>query len=172
VSAETPAAVLVRPAAPPPLLTARQLAVLRLTANGHTIRSAARVLGKSEHGVADLMHRVHERLGVRSSAHGVAVALALGLIGLDEIRMPERQGGAVGLSGGAEAPRPRRGAAGRSGGDGAGFNGAGRASGAGAEAAERPVRPSRTPEAPEPHRDAQKPPQARTAPQETPPCPN
>lgn len=94
------------PDAPLPLLTARQLAVLRLTANGHTIRSAARALGKSEHGVADLMHRVHERLGVRSSAHGVAVALVLGLIGLDEIRMPERQGGAVGLSGGVGAPEP------------------------------------------------------------------
>jgi DNA-binding CsgD family transcriptional regulator len=119
------------PVTPPPLLTARQLAVLRLTANGHTVRSAARVLGKSEHAVADLMHRVHERLGVRSSAHGVAVALVLGLIGLDEIRVPERQGGAVGLSGGAEAPRPRRGAAGRSGGDGAGFSGSGRAPHAG-----------------------------------------
>lgn len=119
------------PDAPPPLLTARQLAVLRLTANGHTIRSAARVLGKSEHAVADLMHRVHERLGVRSSAHAVAVALRLGLIGLDEIRVPERQGGAVGLSGGAGAPGPRRDAAGRSGDDEVSFNGAGRASPAG-----------------------------------------
>lgn len=115
-----------RPAAMPPLLTARQLAALRLTANGHTIRSAARAMGKSEYGVADLLRRAYERLGVRSSAHGVAVALVLGLIGLDEIRVPERQGGAVSAVEASGAPGPRRDAAGRSGGDGTGFNGAGK----------------------------------------------
>jgi DNA-binding CsgD family transcriptional regulator len=71
------------------LPTPREVDALRLLANGHTLRSAGRVLGIGRSGVASLLVDAYRRLGVHDRAHAVAVALALGLIGLDEVRLPE-----------------------------------------------------------------------------------
>jgi DNA-binding CsgD family transcriptional regulator len=70
-------------------LTRRQLEVLRLVANGHTVTSAGRVLGIERSGAATLLVKAFRHLGVHDRAHAVAVALRLGLIGLDEIRLPD-----------------------------------------------------------------------------------
>lgn len=71
------------------LLTERQLDALRLTANGHTARTAARILGQSPMAVTDRLYRAYRNLGVGDRAQAVAVALVLGLIRPEEITLPK-----------------------------------------------------------------------------------
>lgn len=69
-----------RPAAPPPRLTARQIAVLRLMADGLGNADIARALSCSEHTVKNVIYELTARLHARNRAHAVAAAVRLGLI--------------------------------------------------------------------------------------------
>jgi DNA-binding CsgD family transcriptional regulator len=104
------------PGRPAPKLTARQLAALRLAANGHTNASSARVLGNSAAAVSNLLFQAYQRLGVRDRAHAVAVALRLGLIGLDEIALPSLLEARTGVRVPQESHTPPSGAPGVAGG--------------------------------------------------------
>ncbi|MFI9275589.1 LuxR C-terminal-related transcriptional regulator [Kitasatospora sp. NPDC052896] len=61
-------------------LTARQLVVLALMAEGHGNRAIAQSLSCSEHTVKNLVHDMMARLQVRNRAHAVARAVTAGLI--------------------------------------------------------------------------------------------
>jgi DNA-binding CsgD family transcriptional regulator len=76
------------------LPTPREVDALRLLANGHTLTSAARVLGIGRAGVASLLVDAYRRLGVHDRAHAVAVAIRLELIPLEAIRLPDGVGAA------------------------------------------------------------------------------
>jgi len=64
------------PVHPGDLLTERELQFLRLTANGHSGESAARALHVSHHTVKTHHARIYTKLGARSRAHAVALAIA------------------------------------------------------------------------------------------------
>lgn len=66
--------------APTPRLTARQLAVLRLMADGLGNAAIASGLSCSEHTVKNVIYELTARLHARNRAHAVAVAVRLGLI--------------------------------------------------------------------------------------------
>jgi DNA-binding CsgD family transcriptional regulator len=89
------------------LPTPREIHALRLLANGHTLTSAARVLGIGRAGVASLLVDAYRRLGVHDRAHAVAVALRLGLIPLEAIRLPETLRARQKPGPGPEPPKPR-----------------------------------------------------------------
>lgn len=78
-------------AARPGRLAARQLDVLREIANGATNEEAATTLHLSARTVEQHLYRAARNLGTAGTgrAHTVAVAMALGLIRADEIRIPE-----------------------------------------------------------------------------------
>ena len=82
----------VQPAAVPadvvPPLTARHVAALRLVANGNTAASAGRALGLTKHGAISILAEAYRLLGVHDRAHAVAVAMRLGLLRPDEVRLP------------------------------------------------------------------------------------
>ena len=69
-------------------VTARQAQVLRLAANGHQTVDIARALQISTDTVNSLMGAAYHNLGARDRTQAVAVAIRLGLIQLDEIRVP------------------------------------------------------------------------------------
>jgi DNA-binding CsgD family transcriptional regulator len=75
--------------APARVLTRRQLEVLRLAANGNTSAEIGQRLFVTRDTVNGVLRYAYRALGVTDRAHAVAVALRLGLIGLDEIRLPE-----------------------------------------------------------------------------------
>jgi len=68
------------PAVPPPRLTARQVAVLRLMADGLGNADIAHALSCSEHTVKNVIYELMARMHARNRAHAVAVAVRLGLI--------------------------------------------------------------------------------------------
>ena len=69
-------------------VTGRQAQVLRLAANGHQTVDIARALRISTDGVNTLLAAAYRNLGARDRTQAVAVAIRLGLIQLDEIRVP------------------------------------------------------------------------------------
>lgn len=61
-------------------LTARQIAVLKLVADGHGNSAIARALSCSEHTVKNAIYELMARLQARNRAHAVANAVRAGLI--------------------------------------------------------------------------------------------
>jgi DNA-binding NarL/FixJ family response regulator len=66
--------------APPPQLTNRQVAVLRLMADGLGNADIARSLSCSEHTVKNVIYELMSRLNARNRAHAVASAVRHGFI--------------------------------------------------------------------------------------------
>jgi two-component system, NarL family, nitrate/nitrite response regulator NarL len=65
-----------------PELTSRELDILRLIANGHTMRQTARALGIAEKTVENTQSRLYRKLGARNRASALVAAHALGLLEL------------------------------------------------------------------------------------------
>ncbi|MFE4915872.1 response regulator transcription factor [Streptomyces sp. NPDC056652] len=78
-----------RPPIPRTYITAREIAVLRLTANGNTNKSAGRALGIGTEAVNSRMQSLMRKLRVHDRAQAVAVGLRLGLLSMDEVVVPE-----------------------------------------------------------------------------------
>jgi DNA-binding CsgD family transcriptional regulator len=72
-------------------LSPRRHHVLRLAANGHTNAQIARELGIHPRTVDRHLAEVYTRLGARDRAHAVAIALAVGELGVHEIFVPDQQ---------------------------------------------------------------------------------
>jgi two-component system, NarL family, nitrate/nitrite response regulator NarL len=89
-------AVLRAPAAVPglPELTSRELDILRLIADGHTVRQTARALGIAAKTVENTQSRLYRKLGARNRSGALVTAHALGLLelhgGRDEPVRPRR----------------------------------------------------------------------------------
>lgn len=66
--------------APKPVLTASQVAVLRLAAAGHKYRDIAQKLGINEHTVKNRVRDAGYALSTNNITHTVVVALRRGLI--------------------------------------------------------------------------------------------
>lgn len=63
-----------------PLLTKRQMEVLRLMAEGKDVRSNAKTLGISQNTCRGYVKAIHSRLGVHSQLEAVVIARQLGLV--------------------------------------------------------------------------------------------
>lgn len=72
-------------------LTRRQREVLLLAANGNTAEEIGRLLWVTPNTVNTVLAAAYRALGVHDRAHAVAVALALGELGLDDIHVPGQQ---------------------------------------------------------------------------------
>lgn len=72
-------------------LTARQRQVLLLAANGNTNTAIAAWLGISPHSVAEILTAAYKRLGASDRAQAVAIALAVGELGVHQIHIPDEQ---------------------------------------------------------------------------------
>ncbi|MFJ9740861.1 helix-turn-helix transcriptional regulator [Streptomyces sp. NPDC101166] len=72
-------------------LTARRRHVLVLVANGHTNAQIGRLLAIHERTVNRHLAEIFQVLGARDRANAVAIALAVGELGVHQIRIPERQ---------------------------------------------------------------------------------
>lgn len=75
---------------PAGLLTVRQLDALRLAANGLSDPQIADRLGITPAAATNRLVEAYRRLGVSNRAHAATVAMKLGLIRPDEIRLPAR----------------------------------------------------------------------------------
>jgi DNA-binding NarL/FixJ family response regulator len=69
------------PDTPAPTLTERELAVLKLLADGRAVRQIAHLLTISEHTTRGHVKKVLQKLGAHSQLEAVAVAARLGLLG-------------------------------------------------------------------------------------------
>jgi DNA-binding NarL/FixJ family response regulator len=69
-------------------LTTRERQALVLAANGHTNRAIGRALGIGEETVKTRMQSILRKLRVNDRAQAVAVALRLGVLGMDDITVP------------------------------------------------------------------------------------
>jgi LuxR family transcriptional regulator of spore coat protein len=72
-------------------LTARQREVLALAANGNSNQEIAAWRGVSPHSVAEILSAAYRRLGASDRAHAVAIALAVGELGVHQIHIPDQQ---------------------------------------------------------------------------------
>jgi DNA-binding CsgD family transcriptional regulator len=72
-------------------LTARQRQVLLLAANGNTNREIADWLDVTPHSVAEILTAAYRRLGASDRAQAVAIALAVGELGVHQIHIPDEQ---------------------------------------------------------------------------------
>ncbi|MFJ5973552.1 helix-turn-helix transcriptional regulator [Streptomyces sp. NPDC093060] len=72
-------------------LTARQREVLLLAANGNTNAQIAAWLGISAHSVSEILTAAYRRLGAADRAQAVAIALAVGELGVHQIHIPAQQ---------------------------------------------------------------------------------
>jgi LuxR family transcriptional regulator, transcriptional regulator of spore coat protein len=72
-------------------LTARQRQVLLLAANGNTNAQIAAWLGVTPHSVSQVLTVAYRRLGAADRAQAVAIALAVGELGVHQIHIPDRQ---------------------------------------------------------------------------------
>lgn len=72
-------------------LTARQREVLLLAANGNTNAGIAAWLGIRPHSVAEILTAAYRRLGASDRAQAVAIALAVGELGVHQIHIPDQQ---------------------------------------------------------------------------------
>ena len=69
-------------------ITTRQRQILTLAANGNTNRSIGRALGIGEEAVKSQMQKVLRKLRADDRTQAVAVALRLGLISIEDVRLP------------------------------------------------------------------------------------
>lgn len=65
----------------------QHLALLRLAANGHSIREMAELLFLSPHTVNDYWREIYRRLGAKNRENAVAIALVRGLVRPDEVEL-------------------------------------------------------------------------------------
>lgn len=72
-------------------LTRRQREILRLVANGLGSHEIAATLGISYKTAQRTLSTVYRKLGARDRAQAVAVALAIGELGVHEIDIPPEQ---------------------------------------------------------------------------------
>ncbi|MGV9588218.1 helix-turn-helix domain-containing protein [Streptomyces tendae] len=72
-------------------LTARQRQVLILAANGNTNAAIATWLGITATTVNEILGRAYTALGASDRAQAVAIALAVGEIGVQQIHIPDQQ---------------------------------------------------------------------------------
>ncbi|CAL9369415.1 helix-turn-helix domain-containing protein [Streptomyces sp. enrichment culture] len=72
-------------------LTARQREVLILAANGNSNTEIAAWRGVTVHSVAEILSAAYRRLGATDRAQAVAIALAVGEIGIQQIHIPDQQ---------------------------------------------------------------------------------
>ena len=72
-------------------LTARQREVLLLAANGNTNAEIAAWRGVTPHSVAEILSAAYRRLGAADRAQAVAIALAIGELGIHQIHIPDQQ---------------------------------------------------------------------------------
>lgn len=72
-------------------LTARQREVLVLAANGNSNADIATWRGVTPHSVMEILAAAYRRLGARDRAQAVAIALAVGEIGVHQIHIPDEQ---------------------------------------------------------------------------------
>lgn len=77
-----------RPAQPRATVTSRQLQILALAASGYTGAQIASRLGIQPSTVHERLHRTYKKLGARSCAHAVAIALVRGLLEPENIELP------------------------------------------------------------------------------------
>lgn len=82
------------PPAPRPL-TRRQREVLLLAANGNTNQAIAAWRGVTPNSVAQILTAAYRKLGASDRAQAVAIALAVGELGVHEIHIPGQQGAAA-----------------------------------------------------------------------------
>ncbi|MEU4967820.1 LuxR C-terminal-related transcriptional regulator [Streptomyces smyrnaeus] len=93
-----------RPAEPHYPVTRRQREALLWIARGHTLAAAGREMGVTDNGVNALLRLAYRKLGARSAAHAVALAMARGLITAADIAEPPH--GRESAAGAREAPEP------------------------------------------------------------------
>ncbi|MEU6543926.1 helix-turn-helix transcriptional regulator [Streptomyces sp. NPDC046859] len=72
-------------------LTRRQREVLLLAANGNTNAAIAAWLGTRPDTVASILTAAYRRLGATDRAQAVAIALAVGELGVHQIHIPDQQ---------------------------------------------------------------------------------
>lgn len=72
-------------------LTRRQREVLLLAANGNTNQAIAAWLGISATVVNEILGRSYRTLGASDRAQAVAIALAVGELGIHQIHIPDQQ---------------------------------------------------------------------------------
>jgi DNA-binding NarL/FixJ family response regulator len=72
-------------------LTTRQREVLLLAANGNSNAAIATWRGVTPHSVAEILTAAYRRLGASDRAQAVAIALAVGELGVHEICIPDEQ---------------------------------------------------------------------------------
>ncbi len=72
-------------------LTRRQREVLLRAANGNTNQAIAEWRGVTPHSVAEILTAAYRRLGATDRAQAVAIALAIGELGVHEIHIPDQQ---------------------------------------------------------------------------------
>jgi DNA-binding NarL/FixJ family response regulator len=80
------------PPAPRPL-TRRQRETLLLAANGNTNTAIAAWRGITPSSVAEILTAAYRRLGATDRAQAVAIALAIGELGVHDIHIPDQQQG-------------------------------------------------------------------------------
>lgn len=72
-------------------LTARQREVLLLAANGNSNTAIAAWRGVTQQSVAEILSAAYRRLGATDRAQAVAIALAVGELGVHQIHIPDQQ---------------------------------------------------------------------------------
>lgn len=72
-------------------LTRRQREVLLLAANGNTNNAIAAWLGITADTVNETLRRAYTTLGASDRAQAVAIALAIGELGVHQIHIPDQQ---------------------------------------------------------------------------------
>ncbi|MEU4154788.1 helix-turn-helix transcriptional regulator [Streptomyces antimycoticus] len=72
-------------------LTARQREVLLLAANGNSNADIAVWRGVTPASVREILTAAYRRLGARDRAQAVAIALAVGELGVHQIHIPDQQ---------------------------------------------------------------------------------
>lgn len=82
------------PPAPRPL-TRHQRETLLLASNGNSNQQIAAWRGVTPNSVAQILTAAYRRLGASDRAQAVAIALAVGELGVHEIHVPDRQGAAA-----------------------------------------------------------------------------
>lgn len=72
-------------------LTVRQREVLLLAANGNSNQDIAAWRGVTPNSVAEILSAAYRRLGAADRAQAVAIALAIGELGIHQIVIPDQQ---------------------------------------------------------------------------------
>ena len=76
-------------------LTRHQRETLLLAANGNSNQEIAAWRGVTPNSVAQILTAAYRKLGASDRAQAVAIALAIGELGVHEIHIPDRQGAAA-----------------------------------------------------------------------------